>query len=54
MSDLTVNYLPTRAAAGRGGRSRFGLLAMILLALASVASGLANPAAIATEYQIYM
>lgn len=52
MSDVTLTDVAARPASGRGEMPKFGVVAMLALALASAAIGLHHPDAINGEYQI--
>jgi hypothetical protein len=52
MSDMTLMYVAARPGASRGEMPKFGLVAMVALALASAAIGLHHPEAITAEYQM--
>lgn len=52
MSDMTLMYVAARPAVSRGEMPRFGLVAMMALALVSAAIGLHYPEAVNAEYQM--
>ena len=51
MSYMTFDDVAARPVAERGEPPRFGLAALIVLALASTIVGIVDPAAIVAEYQ---
>jgi hypothetical protein len=54
MSYSTLDYLAAPRAARQGERANFGLIAMIVLALASSVVAIVDPAAVVAEYQTDM
>ncbi|HEX3498145.1 MAG TPA: hypothetical protein VHT04_02360 [Stellaceae bacterium] len=51
MSDMTLLYVAAPPQAGRSELPNFGLIALVILAFASLVVCLSNPTGIGAEYQ---